>query len=668
MKARYTFYLLFLTLVAGAQTAKDYAVQLTATVVESPASITIKWPQDTTGVNYIVYRKTKEEIDWGTALATLPKTSAQYTDLAVAAGNTYEYYVRRTYTAPTRVAHGYIFAGIKAPELAVKGKILLMVDANYVLPLAAEISQLHMDLIADGWDVKRFDISRSATVSSVKNIISSEYTADTNTRAVYLLGRIPVPYSGGFVAEPGKYYPPDGHPDHGGAWPADLYYGTMTENIWTDNSVNDTTPSRVQNDNVPGDGKFDRIFLYPEMVNLQVGRVDLTNMATFGSNDTLRIKRYLDRAHDYKHALLTINKRALIDDNFGAMSGEAFASSGWRSFSTMYGDSVFARDYFTSLKEGNYQFSYGCGAGSYTSCGGVGNTSNYNNDSINTFFTMTFGSYFGDWDSPNNFLRAALCAPKPALASMWSGRPHWHMHHMSLGENIGYSARLSQNNYYSFTSPDAFGYFYNSSPTFIHIALMGDPTLRLHPIQKVNSVNATSTTDSLKVSLAWTTSAGASGYVISRARSLYGKYVPVGRITNGDTTWTDNSPDNAMNYYLVRAMHLEQTPSGSYYNLSLGIVDSAFSKSYNASLNETKQIQPVVKVFPNPSSGDFTVWMDQWKEEGAEVFVYDLQGKLILNQQVTAGNASISLQGKGLHLLRVKSREEETTIRVLITE
>ncbi|MFN5884682.1 MAG: hypothetical protein ACK445_05030, partial [Bacteroidota bacterium] len=92
MKARYTFYLLFLSAWCMAQTAKDYAAQLKAVVSPSTPSITISWPADTSGVNYIVYRKAKNTVIWGNPLATLPKTATQYTDNAVAAGSAYEYY------------------------------------------------------------------------------------------------------------------------------------------------------------------------------------------------------------------------------------------------------------------------------------------------------------------------------------------------------------------------------------------------------------------------------------------------------------------------------------------------------------------------------------------------------------------------------------------------
>jgi len=54
----------------------------------------------------------------------------------------------------------------------------------------------------------------------VKSIIINEYIADpANVKAVFLLGQIPLPYSG--------YLNPDGHSDHKGAWPADAYYADM---------------------------------------------------------------------------------------------------------------------------------------------------------------------------------------------------------------------------------------------------------------------------------------------------------------------------------------------------------------------------------------------------------------------------------------------------------
>jgi len=57
---------------------------------------------------------------------------------------------------------------------------------------------------------------------------------------------------------------------------------------------------------------------------------------------------------------------------------------------------------------------------------------------------MLFGSYNGDWDNTNNILRTALAAATHPLAVMWAGRPFWQVHHMALGEDMGYATLLSQ--------------------------------------------------------------------------------------------------------------------------------------------------------------------------------------------------------------------------------
>src|SRR5690606_22255701 len=135
----------------------------------------------------------------------------------------------------------------------------------------------------------------------------------------------------------------------------------------------------------------------------------------------------------YRHKLFSSVNRALIDDNFPSMA-EGFSASGWMSFSPLcHPDSIVTTDYRTTMASESHLWSYGCGAGSYTSCNGIGNSSNFATDSLLSVFTMLFGSYFGDWDSPsNNFLRMPL-GNGTTLANCWSGRPFWFFHHMAMG-------------------------------------------------------------------------------------------------------------------------------------------------------------------------------------------------------------------------------------------
>ena len=64
----------------------NYAVQVSAAVQESPARITLSWPQDTSGTpgSYTVYRKSAGSTSWGGG-TSLSGSTTTYTDTSVAA-------------------------------------------------------------------------------------------------------------------------------------------------------------------------------------------------------------------------------------------------------------------------------------------------------------------------------------------------------------------------------------------------------------------------------------------------------------------------------------------------------------------------------------------------------------------------------------------------------
>jgi hypothetical protein len=155
---------------------------------------------------------------------------------------------------------GYVYAGIEHPPTEWRGSVILIVDSTYRSFLKTEIKRLITDMICDGWRVIRHDVSPGDSVTAIKSIILNDVSSDTSIRAVFLLGHVPVPYSGNIY--------PDGHSNHIGAWPADQYYGELN-GVWTDYSVNNTSASRSANHNVPGDGKFDQSII-PSDVDLEV--------------------------------------------------------------------------------------------------------------------------------------------------------------------------------------------------------------------------------------------------------------------------------------------------------------------------------------------------------------------------------------------------------------
>jgi PKD repeat protein len=549
----------------NAQSAADAAVQISVSTNSTTPSITLSWVGNATTTSYSVYRKLKTATTWGAMLVSLSGTVNQYVDNTIAIGTNYEYRIVRTGSGYT--GYGYVNSGINVPAVDKKGKIILLVDSTFIVPLATEIKRLENDLEGDGWTVVRHNVLRTGSVTHVKSFVVADYTADpTNTKAVLILGHVPVPYSGNMN--------PDGHPDHQGAWPTDTYYADANGG-WTDVSVTSTTASPPRTQNIPGDKKFDQNFI-PTDLELQVGRVDFANMPAFSASEQTLLKNYLDKDHDYRHKIYVAQKRAVVDDNFGYFGGEAFAASGYKNFGPLVGTaSVTAGDYFTDMAAGSYQWSYGCGGGTYTSAGGIGSTSNFASSNLQGVFTMLFGSYFGDWDSNDNFLRAALAQGK-TLTNVWSGRAHYQLHQMGLGENIGYCVMQTQNNIGSVYFQSSIGV----TGRWIHHALMGDPTLRNDIVAPVSNVIATKVGNNCHISWSASTETLIAGYNIYMKNDTNTAYVKLNASPITATTYTDNCLLYKGIYkYMVRTVKLENTSSGTYFNLSEGISDTAYNNN-----------------------------------------------------------------------------------------
>lgn len=536
---------------------RSHAVELWASVQESPPQITLHWRNNWEGLSYYIQRKSKDDTAW-TDLAVLDPGSSSFTDSNVSVGSAYEYAVSEN--PGDGFPHtGYIYAGIRAPLQDQRGKIILLVDNTYSSPLANELTRLQQDLVGDGWLVLRHDVSPSDTSSNIKSIIQSDYDADPqNVQALFLFGHVPVPYSGDYNA--------DDHVNHTGAWVADPYYGDM-DGTWTDDSVWDTDATRVANHNYPDDGKFDQTFI-PGTVRLQIGRVDLSNLTAFNPlTDVDLLRAYLNKDHAFRTGALTLQQRSLLFDDFGESDGEAYAASGWRNFAPLLGPSstteIGENQFFNYVGTSDYLWSYACAGGdpNYTDCYNFGETPNFVSTQCKTVFMMLFGSYFGDWDAPNDIFRASL-GSGDILAIAWAGRPHWFFHHMGLGETIGYSARLTQNN-------DGLYQPKNFSRE-VHISLLGDPTLRMQIVQPPGALNATA--NGANVSLNWNASSDSSllGYHIYRSTNPNG---PFTRLTGAPTSSLSyqDTPGSGGFTYMVRAIKLESGYSGTFTNASEGV-------------------------------------------------------------------------------------------------
>jgi len=550
-------------------TSKKYAVMASAEVKVKPPQIALKWPEEES-FSYVIYRRLAGEKEWkATPIATMDGKATGYIDNKVKAGVVYEYRIDRH--GKGFIGRGYINCGTEIALVEQRGKVILLVDKSIAADLKQELRRLELDMIGDGWSVTRHDVARAAKVTQIKQLIANEYRkAPDQVRTVFLFGHIPVPYSGNIA--------PDGHKNHRGSWPADLYYGDM-DGEWSDNKTHKYV-DRGNQKNIPNDGKFDPGTIKPDSIELEVGRVDLYDMPRFKLSETELLRQYLNKDHFFRHCIIKAEPRGLIDDNFGSFRGEAFGSSAWRNFATFFhADKVETADFISTLHNKNYLWAYGNGGGSYASAGGIGTSTDFADKPPKAVFTTLFGSYFGDWNWKDNLLRAPLASSGYGLTCAWDGRPHWYFHHMAMGKNIGYSTLRTQNNHpfrdyltCNNTKSSVSGKDKDSEWDYnpIHVALMGDPTLRMHPVEPPRNIQASRIGKQLKLTWKPVLTTSLKGYHVYVAKKFS---EPFKRLTEqalktNEFIIKENIPGSV---YMVKTIVLTSGGSGSYFNSSQGV-------------------------------------------------------------------------------------------------
>jgi hypothetical protein len=536
-----------------------YSVEISATVQVSPPQITLHWEADDPyGVtNYTIYRKAKNATSWN-LLTSLDGSVTSWTDSNVAVGSTYEYQMYKG--AAGHVGYGYIYSGIDAPVTENRGKLILMVATNGLDTLSNELARLQSDIIGDGWQVIRHNVSSNDSPANVKSLIVSDYNADSaNVQAVFLFGHVPILQSG--------FLNYDTHAARPMA--TDCYYADV-DGDWS------TSPSYLPSD-----------------VELMVARVDLANMpgnAAPGviTNEVELLRNYLNKDHKWRFHQINVHRRALMADRFGDLGGEARSATGYRNFEPMVGPSnTFQANisdtdtndprWMSLLTTNDYLWTYACGGGQDASMSAMGVHGQYNDvwstdivsQDAKAVFFMIEGSWMGNWDHTDNFLRSVLAIPTMGLACCCiAGHPHAFYHHMGLGEPIGYGIRLTMNNSTLYRSQS------NDFARAIYIELLGDPTLRLEPIAPPSNLSAAVNGGS--VALNWSPSTDTvAGYHVYRATSSTGPFTRISSSLIGGTTFTDAGLPTGTYTYMVRGVALQTNPSGSYYDPSQGIFASA---------------------------------------------------------------------------------------------
>jgi hypothetical protein len=211
-------------------------------------------------------------------------------------------------------------------------------------------------------------------------------------------------------------------------------------------------------------------------------------------------------------------------------------------------------------------------------------------------FFMIEGSWMGNWDHTDNFMRSVLATPSMGLTCCCiAGHPHAYYHHMGLGEPIGYGIRLSMNNSTLYRSQS------NDFARAIYIELLGDPTLRLEPIAPPSNLSAAANGNGVVLNWAPSTDSVA-GYHVYRATSPTGPFTRVtGSLISG-TSFTDLNVPAGSYTYMIRAVALQTNPSGSYYNPSQGVF---------ASVSVSASVPPISVTASRGANGIKLTWNSQ---------------------------------------------------------
>jgi hypothetical protein len=154
---------------------------------------------------------------------------------------------------------------------------------------------------------------------------------------------------------------------------------------------------------------------------------------------------------------------------------------------------------------------------------------------------------------------------------------------------------------------------------------MGDPTLRLLPVKPPQDLGLDALPEQA-IRLTWSASDDSvAGYHVYRAGSLNGGFARLSTGLIEDTTYVDTAPVAGLDLYMVRAVKLETTASGTFFNLSPGIIDSI---EVSAGL-EPPVTGVMLNSFPNPFAGATRVYYRLQHAGPVQIRIHDVAGRLV---------------------------------------
>ena len=194
------------------------------------------------------------------------------------------------------------------------------------------------------------------------------------------------------------------------------------------------------------------------------------------------------------------------------------------------------------------------------------------------------------------------------------------------------------------------------SQNSMHIAYMGDPTLKIRNLPAVESLKALSSNNF--VYLNWNR-IGNNNYAIYRFDTLNRIFSRIHDEPINDTFFVDSFNHSSGRYvYAVKCIKLETTGSGTYYNT--GGAAYATVDHVNSIITVNGGNQHNLRVYPNPASDQIHILFERNSNSSNtyQAIIYDLYGKAITNFQIQPkdnreASIDISLLADGIYICEI---------------
>ena len=567
--------LLFLLVatITSAQDAKQFAIMIESKIDDTgfAPQVILSWQNDTTASRYVVYRRLYE-VGKFEKLAEVSGGANTFSDLDPLYGKIAEYKVEKEFSYDKELISTYAYKALAWDANLVSEDwktLLILVDNTLAFSISTKLEMYKKEIEKQGWRsivkyVPRVESFNAKAVLNNKEMIKAVYEQTPNLKAILILGRVAVPYSGNTA--------PDGHGDdnplpHKGAYPADVFYGDLDTRDWTDNKISNDKSAFPRQHNYVNDGKWDDSYI-PNKVELAVGRVDFFDLPFFKESEAEMINNYLQKDIDYRNGNMKADNDAILYDGFDSRQA-GYAADGWNNLTSLYGrDNVVEMRIREEIIKNSYDMVYA------NANGGIDNISDaiYSGEIAEKGYkgihNMIFGSYNVDWDSESNLLRSIIASKPMALTSVWATRPFWTYFKLGLGETFGEALLSTQNNRSEYVYPSV---VYNGG---VHIALMGDPTLSLINENAIDSAVRIFENDKLvAVDININGESKIYGYqLISRLKIITTHYFD--EFTNDKFTidLTDYDQSDLSWFYMVRPILQVENKSGRFLYLGNGKV------------------------------------------------------------------------------------------------